>query len=349
MKRLHFLFFAVLSVALLSCKQRVYLTVAEPAAVFLEKEYETAGVINRSYSSGASTIVDAVDNALTLEGNLDHKGSKAAVQGVFDELSVNPRFQSVKLLDSMTVNGGGIDVFPAQLTWDEVDRICEANQVQLLFVLEFYDTDTKVDYSQEMVNQNTPLGTVQVPRHTATMRTTVKTGWRIYDPKNRWVRDEFWLRDVHRTSGSGINPAKALGTLMKRGQAVQQLSTQIGRFYAGRVRDQRFRVWRNYFNKGSRKLKIATRRSEVGDWDGAAELWLEETKSPKRKVAGRACYNMAIYAEINGDLQGAIDWAQKAYADYGNRQALDYANILRNRKLRWENNQRRKELDEQGN
>lgn len=200
-----------------------------------------------------------------------------------------------------------------------------------------------------MVNQNTPLGTVQVPRHTATMRTTVKTGWRIYDPKNRWVRDEFWLRDVHRTSGSGINPAKALGTLMKRGQAVQQLSTQIGRFYAGRVRDQRFRVWRNYFNKGSRKLKIATRRSEVGDWDGAAELWLEETKSPKRKVAGRACYNMAIYAEINGDLQGAIDWAQKAYADYGNRQALDYANILRNRKLRWENNQRRKELDEQGN
>ena len=175
MKRFYFLAIPLFTLLLISCKQRVYLTVAEPAAVFLEQEYVSAGVINRSFSSGAGKVVDVIDNALSLEGDLDRQGSNAACKGVFDELTVMGRFTSVKMLDSMTVKNGGIDVFPAQLDWAEVQTICDKNQVQLLFVLEVYDTDTKVDYSATTVQQNTPLGSVPVPRTTATMRTTVKT------------------------------------------------------------------------------------------------------------------------------------------------------------------------------
>lgn len=347
MKKLYFLAL-ILGVSLLtSCKQRVYLTVYEPAAVYLENEYKAAGVINRSYSSGAGKVLETLDNALTLEGNLDHEGSKAAVTGLFDQLTTNQRFEKIMLLDSMTVDNGGIDVFPAPLPWADVERICSENGLDVLFVLEVFDTDTKIDYSTQTVNQQTPLGNVPLLQHTAVMTCKIKTGWRIYDPKNKWIRDEFWLQDRIQSRGSGINPVKAASTLMKRGQAVRQISTQVGRFYAGRVENQRFRVWRNYFKSGSRKLRMARRRSEVGDWDGAAELWQEETKSSKRKVAGRACHNMAIYAEINGDLYGALEWAQKAFGDYGCREARDYANILRRRILRWEENQRRQEMDNQ--
>lgn len=345
MKMSKFLLVAVALLAMTACKQRVYLTVYEPAAVFLEKEYETAGVINRTYSSGATKPLDALDNAVTLEGNLDHKGSKAAVTGLYDQLTVNQRFKDVKMLDSMTVKNGGIDIFPAPLSWDEVQKICDENDVQLLFVLEVYDTDTKVNIEPTTTTTNTPLGGVTVPSTNVRMRTDIKTGWRIYDPKNKWIRDEFWLRD--RLTSTGRGTIDSFATLAKRGQAVTQISTQVGRFYAGRVENQAFRVWRNYFKNGSRNLKIARRRSEVGDWDGAAELWLKDTESPKRKVAGRACHNMAIYAEINGDLYGALEWAQKAYADYRCKESEDYARILRRRIQRWEENQARKEFDEQ--
>ena len=345
MKRIYFLYLTLLTVFLISCKQRVYLTISEPAAVFLEKEYESAGVVNRSYSSGAGKIVDVIENAMSLEGNLDHEGSKAATTGMYDQLTVNERFNHIVLLDSMTVQNGGMDVFPAPLSWVEVDKICMDNGVQLLFVLEVFDTDTKIDYSTRTVTKKTPLGDVPLLEHTVRMVTKIKTGWRIYDPKNKLIRDEYYLRDQIVSKGSGINPVKAASTLMKRGQAVRQVSTQVGRFYAGRVEDQRFRVWREYYNKGSRNLKMAKRRSEVGDWDGAAELWEKDTHSSKRKVAGRACYNMAIYAEINGDVYGALDWAQKAYTDYNIKFAKDYAQTLRNRVRRWEENQRKKEID----
>ena len=345
MKTTKLILVALVVLAFTSCKNRVYLTVHEPAAVFLEKEYETAGIINRTYSSGATKPLDVLDNALTLEGNLDHKGSKAAVQGLYDQLTTNQRFKKVVLMDSMTVKNGGIDIFPAPLPWDEVEKLCEENGVQLLFVLEVYDTDTKVDIQPTTSTTNTPLGNVTVPSTNVNMVTTLKTGWRIYDPKNKWIRDEFWLRD--RLTQNGRGTIDSFATLARRGQMVTQISTQVGRFYAGRVENQRFRVWRNYFKAGSRNLKIAHRRALVGDWDGAADLWQKETENPKRKVAGRACHNMAIYAEINGDLYGALEWAQKAYADYRCGEAEDYARTLRRRIQRWEENQVRKEMDEQ--
>ena len=49
-------------------------------------------------------------------------------------------------------------------------------------------------------------------------------------------------------------------------------------------------------------------------------------------MADRACYNMAIINEINGNLDKAIEWAQKSYEDYNDKLALQYLNILKNRK-----------------
>jgi hypothetical protein len=260
-------------------------------------------------------------------------------------LSTNNRFKFVALLDSMAVENRAGDVFPAPMDWAEVQQICDANGVQVLFVLEVFDTDTKVSYNMNMVNKNTPLGTIQVPNHRATANTRITTGWRIYDPKNKIVRDEYSLRDRVSNTGSGINPVKALSTIMNREQIVKGLSLRMGRFYAGRVRRQYFRVYRDYFNKGSSNLKIGFRRADGADWDGAAEMWKKETESSRRKVAGRACYNMAIYSEIQGDVKGALEWAQKSYADYNNKAARDYTRILRDRMFRIERNEQLEQND----
>jgi hypothetical protein len=40
---------------------------------------------------------------------------------------------------------------------------------------------------------------------------------------------------------------------------------------------------------------------------------------------------MAIISEINGDLNGALQWAKKAYEAYRTPYALSYVNILEQR------------------
>ena len=84
-------------------------------------------------------------------------------------------------------------------------------------------------------------------------------------------------------------------------------------------------------NYASADEPFEKRMAQAGDWDAAAKLWNEAANSSSRKVAGRACYNMAIISEINGDLNGALQWAKKAYVVYRTPYALDYVNILQQR------------------
>lgn len=336
-----FAFLLLILFSISGCKQRVYLTVNEPAAVHLNNNLVNGVLINRSFVGGKAKVLDQIDNALTLEGNIDQKGSKSAITGAFNALSVNPRFQELTIIDSMSVENRNGSYFPAPLTWEEVSEICTTNNADFLLVLEVYDTDTKIDYSSKMVNKTTPLGTVPVPMHYAKMTTWIKTGWRIYDLSQKLVLDEFYLEDRLISTGSGINPIVAAAAMLNREQAVKQISTDVGEFYANRVESQNFRVWRNYFNKGSRYLKMANRRAETGDWNGAAELWEKEMTNSKRKVAGRATYNMAISKEINGDPYTALELAQKAYADYRIKEGLVYAQILRKRITRLEDAKQR--------
>lgn len=164
------------------------------------------------------------------------------------------------------------------------------------------------------------------------MITTVRTAWRIYDLKDKIILDELPFANTITYTGSGINITANAEAILGRKEAVKQLSNKMGYQYADRVRPYWTKVTRDYYVKGTYNFKIAKRKAQTGNWDDAAVLWEKETKNTKRKIAGRACYNMAIINEINGNLDVAIQWAQKAYEDYNNKLALRYINQLKNRK-----------------
>jgi hypothetical protein len=165
----------------------------------------------------------------------------------------------------------------------------------------------------------------------ARMNTLVKTGWRIYDPYGRNILDEFIITRRLQYTGRGINPLVAAAALIDRKEAVKQVGNNAGQAYAARIIPYWIRVSREYYVRGTDNFTLATRKSNTGNWNGAAELWQTEVSNPSRKIAGRACYNMAIISEINGDLVKAIEWAQKAYENDNNRLALDYIRLLKNR------------------
>ncbi len=324
-----------LSVVLISCSStsRLTMSATEPARVHIPSEVTKIGIINRSLPSEANRAVDQIDKILSLEGrNLDKEGAESAVTGLYDELSQNERFEIITIIDSITIQRKGLGIFPAALKWEAVNQICEDFDVDILFSLEFYDTDTKADYQLGMVSVPNQLGIdVSLPGHKVTLNTLVKNGWRVYEPKNKRLLDEFVSNDQIVSVGQGINPVRAIEAIIGRKETVLQLSSNLGNSYGLDVRPLRKRISRNYFVRGTENFKIAQRRAQTSDWEGAADLWEKELDNKKEKVAGRACYNMAIISEINGDLETAMEWASKSYSNYRNKDALRYVNILRNR------------------
>ncbi|MFT3936510.1 MAG: DUF6340 family protein [Chitinophagaceae bacterium] len=312
----------------------VYLSVKEPAPVSISQYTKTVVIIDRSEASKQNKIIDAIDKVLTAEGpGLDKAGAEASVTGLADELSKNNFFDAVKISPNHYSSNAAPGFFPTPLSWDEVEKICAENNADAVFSLELFDTDSKITYAANPVTVKTPVGGVPAIEHLANMQTFVKTGWRIYDIKNRSIIDEYSVGKSLNYSAKGINPIVAAAGLINRKDAVKEVGAQSGHLYAQRILPYWIRVNREYYIKGSENFAIGTRMARTGNWKGAEEKWNRETTNPDGKIAGRACYNMAIISEINGDLDGAMQWAQRSYENYNNRLALTYVNILKNRKV----------------
>jgi hypothetical protein len=324
----------ILVIMLYSCKtQQLYINVVEPAPVTIPQYIKSAGVIDRSLPSDATKGLDIIDKVLSLEGaNLDKEGAEASIAGLTEELMRNNRFTVIQPITNVDFRTAGLGLFPPPLEWSIVEKTCRDNKVDALFSLEIFDTDTKISYQARKTNIKTPLGLIPALEQQADMLTTVKTGWRIYDPSGRAILDEIALSKDITFTGRGINPVVAAAGLINRKDAVKQVGNKAGQAYAWRILPYELRVTRDYYVKGTDNFTIAKRKAQTGNWDQAGQLWEKETANPKREIAGRACYNMAIISEINGDLDMAVQWAQKAYEDYNNRLALRYIDILRYRK-----------------
>jgi hypothetical protein len=327
-----YVFFATL---LIGCGATNNLTISavEPAPITLSKDVARIGIINRSLPSEGNKTADKIDKILSAEGlNLDKEGSEAAILALKDQLERNEAVEEIVIIDDLAHLRKGLSVFPSTLTWNEIETLCEEYKVDAIFSLAFYDTDTKVSYKATMMDIPNNLGVkVAVPAHELTLNTLVENGWRVYDPYNNRIADEFVFSDHVVSSGRGINPIKAYEAIMGRKEAVLYQSKSMGMNYAQRLLPYKHRVNRDYFVRGTDNFKIAQRRAQAGDWDGAAVLWQQETVNPDPKVAGRACYNMAISNEINGNLVEAMQWASKSYTDYNNNYALSYLNTLKYR------------------
>jgi tetratricopeptide (TPR) repeat protein len=328
-----YLIFPLIAFAATSCAtQELYLNVTQPAPVTIAPEIKTVGIIDRSNPTDKTKTIDALDQLLTLEGDeLDSIGTLEAIRGVTAELKENDRFNEVKLLTGLEFKTSSVGSLPSPLTWEQVEGICSENGTDALFALEMYDTDTHINYSTAKTQVSTILGDIPAIEHIASMEIIVKTGWRIYSPADKAILDEYIVGETVVFTGRGINPAVAVGALMHRESAVKEVSNKAGHIYALRLIPYRLRATRDYYVKGTDNFKVAKRKAQLGEWDEAAVLWDKETNNPDMKIAGRAHYNMAIINEINGDLETAIQWAKKAYADYNNKLALDYVNILENR------------------
>lgn len=325
-----------ISIVLNSCASvnELTLSVIEPAPVYIPSDIKKIGIINRHMPTESGNVnLDELDKIFSAEGKaLDKKGADRVIMGLFDELSGYDKFEEIVILENLDIENTGLSVFPAALSWDKIREICINNNVDAIISLSFYDTDTKVNYRPGKTTVENPFGKdITAPSHNLTVNTTIKSGWRVYNPIDKLISDEYIMIEKVVSRGSGINPIKSAEAIVGRNEAVMDVSTTIGRNYAFRLLPSKARVTRLYYVKGSENFEKAKRMAQTGNWNGAAKLWEKEVDNPNKVIAGRACYNMAIINEINGNLDKAVEWASIAYTEYENKNALSYLKILKYR------------------
>lgn len=326
----------LISVTISSCKTNlVYIQSSNPPPVRLNKAIKKVGIVSRTTPSEENKTLNTYHQIFSGETlKLLKESSSEAIRGLNDALMHYQRFDTIKLITDLDLKTPITGTFPSQLSWPEIESICKEREVDLLFVLEVFSSELKV------VPLNVPPPGINVmvdilqaaTQARVNIITTVKLGWRIYDPHNLIILDEYPMFENLIVTAGAVNIINTTEAMLGRKEAIKQSSNKMGHVYADRVIPYGVTLTRDYYVKGTANFKMATRKAKTGNWDGAGELWLKDTKSAKRKIAGRACYNMAILNEINGNTDTAISWAQKAYEEYNNKLALQYVNQLKKRK-----------------
>lgn len=332
MKRQIPILIVIAALVMTSCKtSQTSMQILVPAQIDLPTDIQSVGVANRSLPGEGSKFGNIVEGLLSGESIFaDKEGSEHCLAGISAKLNEAPRFNAATL-HGADLKGTGTKEFAPPLDWGQVDRLCKRYSVDALVVLESFDSDTYIEKGQRRVKRKIDDREVMVTEYTADLTITVNSGWRIYDNISKRIIDENVYTDNKHWDAAGDNPDEAMRRLPAKREAINQTGYFSGEQYAIRISPTWMNATRSYYIKGSDAMKEAKSYVKTGNWDGAIEIWKREVHNPDREVAGRATYNMAVASEVKGNLEMALNWANKALKEYNNKKASTYIRILKKR------------------
>jgi len=313
-----------------STTNQIVLQTMEPSPVALPNVIKKIGIIDRSAPSEEVIIENRVDQYLAAENRwLSEKGTNAAMNGLFDELLKDNRFETVKLLDSVSPTMKDFGSTSDSISWESVEALCEAYEVDAVFSLAYYDTDTKVSLKKTSVVQTDLLRQKSKVRgQEITLETLIENGWRIYDPVSRRVIDEIVFNDQIVSTGKGVDPVQAYQSIGDRRDSILSKSRTTGSNYGLRLLPYENSVSRSYFTKGTENFVRANDLVVSGDWQAASILWEQETENADAKIRARGCLNLAVMNERADNLEKALEWANRALDNHSNKTTLGYLDAL---------------------
>ncbi|QHT68856.1 hypothetical protein GXP67_20490 [Rhodocytophaga rosea] len=306
-----------------------YLKVMRPAQVTVGPHIKKIAIVNRTVPE--KKAVNIIEGILTGEmPGRDKQGVQKAIDGLQESFINSPRFEVIRTNEELKGSGIG-DMLPTPLNWTVITDLCKKYQVDAILAVENYDSDfiiTKGDKINKKVNEKGD--TIKVLEYYAEGIATVNLGYRLYDPQKKAIVDQLQNSNKNKWNTKGNSVQDALVQLIDANTAIQRVSFASGGNYGSRITPNWVSVRREFYKKNKRDsyFTIGSRKAQVNDWNGAADYWLKATQSRSSKVAGKACYNLALAYEVLGDLDGAKKWVTTSYADYGNKKARRYSYLI---------------------
>jgi len=331
-------FSRVLAVSLLAtaagtgCGPSIRLPVLQPALIGIPAEIQTVAVIDRSKPKNAGqSVLGALEGALTGESlQADNEGRAQAINGALMVMQNSPRFEVIT--PTVTKKEVASDIFDKPWTHQGVKRLCKKHGCDGVIALEAFDTDSFTEsgaYNTDDSKYNAESST-----HWASRRTRIMSSWRFYDASADRHLDQ--LRDHESTQTwrqESTSIQGAMNSLPVQTETIRRVGYKSGEGYARRISPSWVTVTRSYFGGGSPEMKQAKNHVKAGDWEGARPLWREVVNgTDDMKLKGKAQFNLAVAAEVAGELNKAHKLAKKAAVNLANGKARNYAATLAARK-----------------
>ncbi len=329
-----------------ACTRNVFVPVLVSAPVDVGEHINTIAVVDRT-TPGDSGDNPSGEKQSARQSGLHREASQRAVEGLVRTLEQSPKYSSVTRTAERLTTPVTMGQWPPPLSWTEIEGLAARYNSDAVLVLEAFDTDFMITDGGIMSVPSGNPRRVSSPADVSRSRSGtsgdiprsrvraggvvgIKLGFRLYDPVNRSVADEFMFNHHARWEAQGNPVQMVVGGIIDHRNAVIDASFESGVIYGERISPLWITLNRDFFTRGRGDIDFNTgvRRATVNDWEGAMDAWYRSVDSDKRKTAGRSAYNLALMHEIEGDLERALEWARYSYSDYRIKRARNYAAML---------------------
>lgn len=212
------------------------------------------------------------------------------------------------------------------LDWDEVARFCNEYNTDALMVIERYYNKLNTSY-----NVFTSVYDNSVKLATANIDSKYDVIVKVYDPAERVVTRQLAVADTINWRFTSPSNDELFSTL----PSIKECLIETGIHVALEIDEHFSPIWlkegRIYFNIHKDFAQREKEWIDKGQWADLYDFWLKYASDSNRNTKSKAEFNLALASEMLGDVDAAIEWANKSYYTKYMNQTRNYLLKLKKR------------------
>lgn len=300
---------------LISCKHSYRISVKEPAVIRLPDETNVIGIINNvTKENSPEKVISSMLGTEQLNGNV--VAAERATDGVLRSLGNTQTMRGeIIQMDSSYLTNGVLD-------WSILDSVGKARGI---------------DGFIEMCELRTvsPVGGAVLANVTGQTNNQL-SGTMIINVHVVSTGVNYERYSVNKTYNIPISGSTSIVDILNDVQRKREYYRALGFELGYRVGELIYPNWvwvgRTYYTRGTTSIKRAKNMLRQGNWDIAERQLLMDVDYPKEGKRGRVLFNLALAKEAQGEIDLAIEYAERSALECGNKEANEYLVKLKNRK-----------------
>lgn len=321
-----FLFIVISGIIIHSCEplQRIKVQTVEPSKINLPSTISSILLINTDTDINNDSIADTLLVKMLYD---------QLVLGMKDVVMFSPRIESnsLQVKDDVVLNAS-IQNQDKGYKWSFLQKLSKTYNTDGVLIL-----DSLLIKMSEIEKMQFDY---DVSYYIYTRKFYIDGHWTLVDPWNQQTVDKNRYQDTLFWEGYGLTAREAQDDAGSIQQQVKELGYWFGFDYASRI----LPVWQDserlLYALGPGDFSSGYELAKEGNWEKAVESWKPFVNHHEQEMRSRASYNMAVASEMMGNIDLALEWANKSYAIKNKSHVLNYISLLKRRQQDFQKLQR---------
>lgn|GEM_PF-708316 len=242
-----------------------------------------------------------------------------AINSLSEKLNTIGRFETIAVDSTGWVFPADHDLF-TQEDVKHIRQLCEENKADAMILLN--SANRYVLYDMFYSDFGGYFGDFSV---------FMMTKWLFINPFYSKLLDEIRMVDTVSFQSGDFLFEYGFETEDIRNDYMMETFSEIATRYSDRISPHYATTDRIIFTKGNKYLKKGYKEALLGNWDKASEIWDKSLVGQEPRNLSKACFNLALASEMNGNLSDALEWANESYRLFADTINHIYIYILKDR------------------